>query len=109
MYTRRELDTRLALSRGRLWLVLSRASYGEVSLGLRPLDRVRHELDRRRRSPAARLSGRHPQEILPLTEAINAMAAAREADLGRARRDRKSGLEGRSVSVRGVRGCRTLS
>src|SRR3546814_7719557 len=82
----REFDTRLALSLGLLWLVLSLAAYAQVSLGLRPLDRLRHELDRLRRSPAARLSGRHPQEILPLTEAINAMAAAREADLGRARR-----------------------
>ncbi|MGV1684376.1 ATP-binding protein [Sphingopyxis sp. NJF-3] len=82
----REFDTRLALSLGLLWFVLSLAAYAQVSLGLRPLDRLRHELDRLRRSPAARLSGRHPQEILPLTEAINAMAAAREADLGRARR-----------------------
>src|SRR3546814_1680213 len=82
----RDFDTRLALSLGLLWLVLSLAAYAQVSLGLRPLDRLRHELDRLRRSPAARLSGRHPQEILPLTEAINAMAAAREADLGRARR-----------------------
>src|SRR3546814_4751233 len=82
----RDFDTRLALSLGLLWLVLSLAAYAQVSLGLRPLDRLRHELDRLRRSPAARLSDRHPQEILPLTEAINAMAAAREADLGRARR-----------------------
>ena len=82
----REFDTRLALSLGLLWLALSLAAYAQVSLGLRPLDRLRHELDRLRRSPAARLSDRHPQEILPLTEAINAMAAAREADLGRARR-----------------------
>src|SRR3546814_14107852 len=51
----RDFDTRLALSLGLLWLVLSLAAYAQVSLGLRPLDRLRHELDRLRRSPAARL------------------------------------------------------
>src|SRR5690606_13603956 len=69
-----------------LWLVLSIAAYMQVSLGLRPLDRLRRDLDRLRRSPSARLQDHHPHEILPLTEAINAMASAREADLARARR-----------------------
>lgn len=82
----REFDRELALSLGLLWLVLSLAAYLQVSLGLRPLDRLRRDLDRLRRSPSARLSDAHPREILPLIEAINAMAAAREADLGRARR-----------------------
>src|SRR3546814_4765170 len=65
----REFDTRLALSLGLLWLVLSLAAYAQVSLGLRPLDRLRHELDRLRRSPAARLSGRseeHTSELQSL-------------------------------------------
>src|SRR3546814_5064141 len=52
----REFDTRLALSLGLLWLVLSLAAYAQVSLGLRPLDRLRHELDRP--SVFAGLSGR---------------------------------------------------
>ena len=82
----REFDQELALSLGLLWLVLSLAAYAQVSLGLRPLHRLRHELDRLRRSPSARLSDRHPQEILPLTRAINALADARETDLARARR-----------------------
>lgn len=82
----REFDAELALSLAFLWVVLSLAAYFQVSLGLRPLDRLRRELDRLRRSPAARLSDNHPAEILPLTEAINAMAAARESDLARARR-----------------------
>lgn len=82
----REFDRELALSLGLLWLVLSLAGYLQVSLGLRPLDRLRRDLDRLRRSPSARLPDTHPREILPLIEAINAMAAAREADLGRARR-----------------------
>ncbi len=81
-----EFDRLLALSLGLLWLVLSIAAYVQVSLGLRPLDRLRRDLDRLRRSPHARLPDNHPREILPLTEAINAMASAREADLARARR-----------------------
>lgn len=81
-----EFDRVLALSLGLLWLVLSLAAYGQVSLGLRPLDRLRRDLDRLRRSPHARLPADHPHEIVPLTDAINAMASAREADLGRARR-----------------------
>lgn len=81
-----EFDRVLALSLGLLWLVLSIAAYVQVSLGLRPLDRLRRDLDRLRRSPHARLPTDHPREILPLTEAINAMASAREADLARARR-----------------------
>jgi signal transduction histidine kinase len=82
----REFDQELALSLGLLWLVLSLAAYAQVRLGLRPLLRLREELDRLRRSPSARLSDQHPQEILPLTRAINALADAREADLARARR-----------------------
>ncbi|MGH6632257.1 MAG: hypothetical protein ACREB0_02750, partial [Sphingopyxis sp.] len=82
----REFDQELALSLGLLWLVLSLAAYAQVHLGLRPLLRLREDLDRLRRSPIARLSGEHPQEILPLTQAINALADARESDLARARR-----------------------
>jgi signal transduction histidine kinase len=82
----REFDQELALSLGLLWLVLSLAAYAQVRLGLRPLLRLREELERLRRSPSARLSDAHPQEILPLTQAINALADAREADLARARR-----------------------
>jgi len=50
------------------------------------LSRVRAEMDRLRRNPAARLRERHPSEIAPLTDAINALADAREADLARARK-----------------------
>ncbi len=81
-----EFDRVLALSLALLWLVLSIAAYVQVSLGLRPLDRLRRDMDRLRRSPHARLPADHPYEILPLTEAINAMASARESDLARARR-----------------------
>ncbi|MBN8844128.1 MAG: sensor histidine kinase [Sphingomonadales bacterium] len=82
----RDFDRVLALSLALLWLVLSIAAYVQVSLGLRPLDRLRRDLERLRRSPSARLSEHHPHEIHPLIEAINAMATAREGDLVRARR-----------------------
>lgn len=82
----REFDAELALSLALLWLVLTAAAFVQVGLGLRPLDRLRLDLDRLRRSPSARLSSEHPGEIVPLIDAINAMAEAREKDLTRARR-----------------------
>lgn len=78
----RELGASLLL----LWLVLMAAAWAQVHLGLRPLSRVRAEMERLRRSPAARLHERYPREIAPLTDAINALADAREADLMRARK-----------------------
>lgn len=82
----REFNRELAVSLALLWAVLSVAAFVQVSLGLRPLRRVRAELERLRRSPAARLPSDHPHEILPLTLAINDLAEAREGDLARARR-----------------------
>ncbi|MBA4757855.1 sensor histidine kinase [Sphingosinicella sp.] len=69
-----------------LWLVLTGAAYGQVVLGLKPLGRIRAELDRMRRNPGARLSADHPAEIDPLANAINSLADARAADVDRARR-----------------------
>jgi len=81
-----EFNFEMGLSLALLWIVLSLAAYVQVGLGLRPLDRLRQEVDRLRRSPKARLSDRHPSEIAPLTDAINALAQTREDDLTRARR-----------------------
>src|SRR5690606_23405081 len=75
-----------ALSLGLLWLFLLIAAYVQVTLGLRPLTTVRRQIATLRGNPAARLPGGHPREIAPLAEAINALAEAREADLGRARK-----------------------
>jgi signal transduction histidine kinase len=58
----------------------------QVELGLRPLARVRGELDALKANPADRLRSDHPREIQPLTQAINALAEARENDLAAARR-----------------------
>ncbi|UAL12999.1 sensor histidine kinase [Caulobacter segnis] len=83
---RREFGRDLALFLAGLWVVLSAAAAVQVTLGLAPLARVRQELSRLRKSPSARMSDDHPREIAPLAEAINALAEAREGDLGRARR-----------------------
>jgi len=69
-----------------LWVTLSLAAWIQVALGLRPLAQVRRDLERLRRDASARLSGPYPREMLPLTQAIDALADARESDLVRARR-----------------------
>lgn len=75
-----------ALSLGLLWLFLVIAAYVQVTLGLRPLAVVHRQIGALRGNPAARLPASHPREIAPLAEAINALADAREVDLGRARK-----------------------
>ena len=69
-----------------LWLMLMAAAWVQIHLGLRPLGRLRQELERMRRSPSERLDGRYPSEVAPLTSAINRLAEARERDVLRARR-----------------------
>lgn len=85
-HVRREFGRELALFLALLWAMLFGAAWVQVQLGLRPLQRVREELTALRRDPSARLSATHPQEIAPLTAAINDLAEARERDLTRARR-----------------------
>ena len=81
-----EFGRELAVSLVLLWLVLSLAAYAQVGLGLRPLARIKGEIDRLRRSAAARLSEDYPREVSPLIGAINALADTRETDLARARK-----------------------
>lgn len=76
----------LAAFLGLLWAALVAGAWAQVHLGLRPLARIREDLAALRRSPAVRLDASHPREIHPLTDAINALADAREKDLVRARR-----------------------
>lgn len=80
-----EFGRELALWLVLLWAILAAAAWVQVQLGLRPLERVRRELDHLRDSPAKRLEEAHPPEIEPLTTAINALADAREKDLQLAR------------------------
>lgn len=81
-----EFGREMAVSLALLWLALSVAAYAQVGLGLRPLARIQEEIDRLRRSPAARLPDDFPGEVSPLTRAINALADTREGDLVRARK-----------------------
>jgi signal transduction histidine kinase len=69
-----------------LWVVLALAAWAQVHLGLQPLKRLHAELATLFTSASARLTGRHPAEVQPLTDAINALADARERDLQAARR-----------------------
>lgn len=82
----REFGREMALFLALLWLVLAIAAWVQVSLGLRPLANVEGEVRRLRRDASARLAGAYPRELLPLTQAIDALADAREADVARARR-----------------------
>lgn len=82
---RDEFGRELAIFLGVLWVVLSAAAWLQVTLGLRPLAGIRSDLDRLRDSPVARLPAARLAEIKPLTDAINAMAEARERDVTRGR------------------------
>ena len=84
--TRNEFARELALYLLVLWAVLAAAGWLQVELGLRPLGRLRKELAELNANPSARLASDHPPEVEPLTQAINALADAREKDLAAARR-----------------------
>jgi signal transduction histidine kinase len=83
---RAEFGRELALFLALLWLVLVAAAFVQVSLGLRPLARIREELSGLQQNPSNRLEAQHVTEVRPLVTAINSLAEAREADLMRARR-----------------------
>lgn len=83
---RAEFGAELALFLVVLWVILSAAAWTQVVLGLRPLGRVRDEVDALKRNPRGRLSSAPAREVEPLVRAINELADAREKDLARARR-----------------------
>ena len=83
---RAEFGKELAIFLAVLWLVLSAAAWLQVTLGLKPLGKIRGELAALRDSASARLPDSHLQEIQPLTDAINSLADTREGDLEMARR-----------------------
>jgi signal transduction histidine kinase len=82
---RDEFGRELAVFLGVLWLVLSAAAWAQVTLGLRPLAGIHRDVATLRERPTARLSAARLTEIQPLTDAINAMAEARERDVTRGR------------------------
>lgn len=83
---RKEFGHELGLFLAILGTVLLAAAALQVSVGLKPLGRLRQELLRLQNHPASRLTNPHPSEIVPLIDAINRLADAREADLTRAQR-----------------------
>lgn len=83
---RNDFAIELAVFLGVLWAVLSAAAWVQVSLGLRPLQRIGDDLAALRDNARLRLSGNGLREIQPLADAINALADARGAELERARR-----------------------
>jgi len=82
----REFSREIALSLALLWLILSIAAWVQVTLGLRPIANMEDGVNQLRRDPEARLARTYPTELLPLTDAIDALADAREQDVQRARR-----------------------
>lgn len=83
---RKEFGRDLGLFLAILGAVLIAAAALQVSVGLKPLRKLRQELIRLQNHPASRLTDSHPREIAPLIDAINRLADAREADLTRAKR-----------------------
>jgi signal transduction histidine kinase len=83
---RAEFGKELAIFLAVLWLVLSAAAWLQVTLGLKPLGKIRGELAALRDSASVRLPDSHLLEIQPLTDAINSLADTRERDLELARR-----------------------
>ena len=84
--SRAEFGRELAAFLVLLWLVLSAAAWVQVSLGLRPMRRIRGDLSALQDSASTRLPPSGLREIQPLTDAINALADVRERDLEIARR-----------------------
>jgi signal transduction histidine kinase len=82
----REFGRELAAFLVVLWLVLTAAAWLQVRLGLRPFRAVHADLARLRASASARMPPAGLDELRPLSEAINALADAREGDLEQARR-----------------------
>jgi len=61
------------------------AAYAQVSVGLRPLAAVRARLSAIREGQARRLGAGFPDEIVPLAAEVDALLAAREAQIEKAR------------------------
>ena len=86
------LTSQLRTFRGALWAYLTAAGIFLLLLqvlvlnwSLRPLQRVINELTRVQRGQASRMTERHPRELEPLTESINAFIESERENLDRQR------------------------
>nr|WP_269450757.1 ATP-binding protein [Stenotrophomonas sp. MMGLT7] len=88
----RSLGAQLRVFRGAVWFYLGSAGVLLLVLqafilqwSLRPLRRVINELTRVQRGEAVRMSERHPRELEPLTDSINAFIESERENLERQR------------------------
>ncbi len=88
----RVLGAQLRTFRGALWVYLGAAGafllllqVAVLNWSLRPLQRVINELTRVQRGQASRMTERHPRELEPLTESINAFIESERENLDRQR------------------------
>ena len=86
------LASQLRTFRGALWVYLTAAGIFLLLLqvlvlnwSLRPLQRVINELTRVQRGAARRMTERHPRELEPLTDSINAFIESERENLDRQR------------------------
>ncbi len=75
----------LVLSLVILALFLGVATWLQLSLGLRPLGRLRQEIAETASGQRRRLAEKAPDEVLPLVRAVNELIEAQERELERAR------------------------
>ncbi len=81
----REAGLALAASLGVLGLCLAAGAVAQVRLGLKPLDRLRRELEAVRAGQRERVPDSQPAEVRPLAAEINALLDQNAAQLAQAR------------------------
>ena len=77
--------TALVITLGTMWVALLALSYLQIRIGLRPLQTLQNSVADVRAARTSSVSGRFPSEISPLVEELNALLAANEAIVERAR------------------------
>lgn len=86
-------------------LAIIGASWAQLRLGLRPLNRLRNAVDDVRRGDVGRLEGVYPTEIEPLVGEVNALLSEREELAQRGRRrasDLAHGLKTPLAALHGI-------
>lgn len=81
-----QLRDQLVLSLSLIGAILVLGAWLQVTVGLRPLRRLREQLATVRSGDAARLAGSFPAEVAPLVSELNDVLGMREKSLERARR-----------------------
>ena len=82
---RRAFASDLWPSLAAIGLLLLAATWFYIGVGLRPLEGIRRSLNDVRTGASRRMEGNFPAEVKPLVEEVNALLAAQDESLGRAR------------------------